>query len=122
MIDAWGSIPSGLLAGNSYDLGNFDECLNIRKEIGQERTIQGKYCFLSVSPAKILGIETSIGSFRTATCFPASCSAINMNAFVDQLMMKLLNVSVPSSAMRISEGSCQTSDSEPWDALTIFMM
>ncbi|EDX06872.1 nose resistant to fluoxetine protein 6 [Drosophila simulans] len=123
MIDAWGSIPSGLLTGNSYDLGNFDECLNIRKEIiDQKRTIQGKYCFLSVSPAKILRIERNIGSFRTATCFPASCSAVNMNAFVDQLMKKLLNVSVPSSAMRISEGSCQTSDSEPWDGLTIFMI
>ncbi|XP_043644252.1 nose resistant to fluoxetine protein 6 [Drosophila teissieri] len=122
MIDAWGSIPSGLLTGNSYDLGNFDECLNIRKQIGQVRTIQGKYCFLSVSPAKLLGIETSLGTFRTATCFPASCSAVHMNAVMDQLMTKLLNVSGSSSGMSISEGSCQTRESEPLDGLTIFMI
>ncbi|XP_039483883.1 nose resistant to fluoxetine protein 6 [Drosophila santomea] len=122
MIDAWGSIPSGLLTGHSYDLGNFDECLNIRKEVGQGRSIQGKYCFLSVSPAKIMGIETSLGSFKTATCFPASCSAAHMNTFVGQLMGKLLNVSDPSSGMSISEGSCQASESGSWDGLTIFMI
>ncbi|KAH8365340.1 hypothetical protein KR084_011219, partial [Drosophila pseudotakahashii] len=108
MIDAWGSIPSGLFTGNSYDLGNFDECLNIRRVTSPSRTIQGKYCFLSVS------------SFNIATCFPASCSAVHMNAFLGQLMGQLLNTS--SLAMSISDGSCQTSESEPWDGLTIFMI
>ncbi|XP_017077663.1 nose resistant to fluoxetine protein 6 [Drosophila eugracilis] len=124
MIDAWGSIPSGLLTGNSYDLGNYDECLNIRKSIiSQRRSIQGKYCFLSVSPAKIMGIDNlSIGNFNTATCFPASCSAVHMNTVIGQLMKQLLNVNISSSGMSISDGSCQTSESEPWDGLTIFMI
>ncbi|EDW98154.1 nose resistant to fluoxetine protein 6 [Drosophila yakuba] len=123
MFDAWGSKPSGLLTGNMYDLGNFDECLNINKEVSLGRTIQGKYCFLSVSPAQALGVQSSIiGRFNTATCLPASCSATQMNTFVGSLMKQLLNVTIPSSAMSISESSCQTSESEPWDGLTIFMI
>ncbi|XP_043653156.1 nose resistant to fluoxetine protein 6-like [Drosophila teissieri] len=123
MFDAWGSKPSGLLTGNMYDLGNFDECLNIKQEVSLGRTIQGKYCFLSVSPAQALGVQSSIiGRFNTATCLPASCSATQMNTFVGSLMKQLLNVTIPSSAMSISESSCQTSESEPWDGLTIFMI
>ncbi|XP_016989158.2 nose resistant to fluoxetine protein 6-like [Drosophila rhopaloa] len=123
MIDSWGSIPSGLLNGNMYDLGNFDECLNIRKEVSQSRAIQGKYCFLSVSVGAILGVEKGIiGTFKTATCFPASCSAAHMNTVVGQLMKQFLNASIPSSVMSISDSSCQTIESEPWDGLTIFMI
>lgn len=28
MIDSWGKLQSGLLMGNFYELGNFDECMN----------------------------------------------------------------------------------------------
>ncbi|XP_017046351.2 O-acyltransferase like protein-like [Drosophila ficusphila] len=123
MLDAWGSIPSGLLTGNMYDLGQFDECLAIKKDTSQGRTIQGKYCFLSVSAAAALGVQTRmVGNFKTATCFPASCSASHMNAFVGQLVKQFLNTTFPSSVMSISESSCQTSESEPWDGLTIFMI
>jgi len=123
VFDAWGSIPSGLLTGNIYDLGNFDECLNIKKETSLGRTIQGKFCFLSVSPAKMLGLNNTIlGTFRTGTCLPASCSAAQMNTFVGQMVKQLLNVSIPSTAMSIRDSTCQTSESEPWDGLTIFMM
>ncbi|XP_017128893.1 nose resistant to fluoxetine protein 6 [Drosophila elegans] len=122
VLDSWGSIPSGLFTGNVYDLGNFDECLNIIKEVSQGRTIQGKYCFLSVSPSKILGVDSGIGNFKTATCFPASCSAAHINTFVGQLMKQFFNVNIPSSAMIISDTSCQTSEREPWDGLTIFMI
>ncbi|EDW43345.1 nose resistant to fluoxetine protein 6 [Drosophila sechellia] len=123
MLDSWGSIPSGLLTGNMFDLGNFDECLKINHGVSLGRTIQGKYCFLSVSPTQALGVQGSIiGSFKTATCLPASCSATQMNTFVSMVAKQLLNVSIPSSAMSISESSCQTSESVPWDGLTIFMI
>lgn len=106
-----------------YDLGNFDECLNINHGVSLGRTIQGKYCFLSVSLAQALGVQSSIiGRFKTATCLPASCSATYMNTFVGMVTKQLLNVSIPSSVMSISESSCQTSESVPWDGLTIFMM
>ncbi|XP_044249206.2 nose resistant to fluoxetine protein 6-like isoform X1 [Drosophila takahashii] len=118
MIDAWGFIPSGILTGNQYSLGNFDECLNIEKD-----SIRGKYCFLETTPSKMIGLDSAAAAFwklRTATCFPASCSATHMNKFLSQMSQRLLNVSVPSTVMSISDSSCQTSESEPWDGLTIF--
>ncbi|KAH8241180.1 hypothetical protein KR032_001439 [Drosophila birchii] len=123
MIDAWGSIPSGLLTGNSYDLGNFDECLNIKKDISETRVIRGKYCFLTVSLGQLLGVNNAALAainFHSATCFPSSCSAAHMNAFVGQLMNQFLNSSITINGMSISDSSCQTSESEPWDGLTIF--
>ncbi|XP_043654319.1 nose resistant to fluoxetine protein 6-like [Drosophila teissieri] len=117
MIDSWGGIPSGIFTGNVYDLGNFDECINIKKD-----SLRGKYCFLDVSPAKILGVESSLSGMvkmKTATCFPASCSATHMNKFVDQMLKRTLNVTIPSTAMSISEDSCQTAEREPWSGLTI---
>ncbi|XP_044314894.1 LOW QUALITY PROTEIN: nose resistant to fluoxetine protein 6-like [Drosophila rhopaloa] len=117
MIDSWGSIPSGLFTGNVYDLGNFDECINIKNN-----NIRGKYCFLEAYPSKMLGSESAIGSFlktKTATCFPSSCSATHMNKFVGQIIQRLFNVSIPSTAMSISDSTCQTSEKEPWNALTI---
>ncbi|KAH8356383.1 hypothetical protein KR084_009551, partial [Drosophila pseudotakahashii] len=110
MIDAWGSIPSGILTGNSYDLGNFDECINIEKE-----NIRGKYCFLTAAPKQIEGL-----SITTATCFPASCSAAHMNKFLSQMMQRVLSVDIPGTLMSISDSTCQTNESEPWDGLTIF--
>nr|XP_017031284.1 nose resistant to fluoxetine protein 6-like [Drosophila kikkawai] len=59
-------------------------------------------------------------TLKTATCFPASCSAAHMNLFVSQMLQRILILDIPSSAMEISDDSCQTSDREPWDGLTIF--
>ncbi|KAH8247738.1 hypothetical protein KR038_009245 [Drosophila bunnanda] len=108
MIDSWGSIPSGVLIGNAFDLGNFDECLSISQPISSSQKINGKYCFLLVS------------KLRIATCFPASCSATQMQPFVDQLLQKLIKSNSSSLSVRISDTSCQTSDLVPWDGLTIF--
>ncbi|XP_039494712.1 nose resistant to fluoxetine protein 6 isoform X1 [Drosophila santomea] len=106
MIDSWGTVPSGLLTGNVYDLGNFDECLSINKVISGQR-ITGKYCFLLAN------------KMRIATCFPASCSSTQMEPFVKKLMA-LVHLNSSSIDMRISDASCQTSEIEPWDGLTIF--
>ncbi|XP_022209524.2 nose resistant to fluoxetine protein 6-like [Drosophila obscura] len=110
MIDAWGSIPSGLLYGNVMDLGNFDECVKISKEITSSHSINGKYCFINVPIAS--------NALQIGSCFPASCSAAHMDAFLGQLVQKLFNVS--SLSMNIKEATCQTSESKPWDGMTIF--
>ncbi|XP_070142906.1 nose resistant to fluoxetine protein 6 [Drosophila kikkawai] len=123
MIDSWGSFPSGLLTGTFYDLGNFDECLRIHQVISSSQTIQGKYCFLAV-PLKDV-VDTGIESLETmqvkiATCFPASCSATQMEMFVGQMYQNIFNSSDSSLNISIDEDGCQTSESEPWDWLTIF--
>ncbi|XP_043065192.1 nose resistant to fluoxetine protein 6-like [Drosophila ficusphila] len=107
LIDSWGSIPSGLLTGNTYDLGNFDECLSINQVISSSQKISGKYCFLIANKLKI------------ATCFPSSCTATQIDPIVQHLAKKISNVFSSSISMKISEESCQTSESPPWDTLTI---
>ncbi|XP_020810588.1 nose resistant to fluoxetine protein 6-like [Drosophila serrata] len=107
MIDSWGSVPSGVLIGNAFNLGNFDECLSISQTISSNQKINGKYCFLLVN------------QLRIATCFPASCSATQMQPFLDQLLHKIISSNSSSISMRISETSCQTSELVPWDGLTI---
>ncbi|KPU80570.1 uncharacterized protein Dana_GF26962 [Drosophila ananassae] len=105
MIDSWGSIPSGIFTGDSYDLGNFDECLSIEKLVEENRKISGKYCFLTISSLKI------------ATCFPASCSATKMQTIMEKFLQTLLNSGM---TIKINESGCQTSEKDPWDGLTIF--
>lgn len=48
MWDASSNLPNGILSGNLYDLGQFDQCLSIR-ESGFDRGINGKYCLGTVS-------------------------------------------------------------------------
>ncbi|XP_043065194.1 nose resistant to fluoxetine protein 6-like [Drosophila ficusphila] len=107
MVDSWGSIPSGLLTGNTFDLGNFDECLSVNQKISSSQKISGKYCFLIANKLKI------------ATCFPSSCTATQIDPIVQHLAKKISNVFSSSISMKISEESCQTSESPPWDTLTI---
>ncbi|XP_017046377.1 nose resistant to fluoxetine protein 6 [Drosophila ficusphila] len=122
MLDSWGSFPSGLLYGTFYNLGNFDECINIHEAISSSQTIQGKYCFMAVPLKDIL--DTGIGSLegmqiKIATCFPASCSATQMEMFASKLYQSVFNLN-KTIGMTIEEDGCQTSDPEPWDWLTIF--
>ncbi|KAH8382734.1 hypothetical protein KR009_004983 [Drosophila setifemur] len=123
MIDSWGYLPSGILTGNFYDFGNYDECLNIHKEISDGNVIRGKYCFLSVAPGQLLGIQTGVAaavSVKTATCFPASCSASHMNQFLEQMAQRILNLNISNTGMEIRDSTCQTAEAEPLDGLTIF--
>lgn len=122
MLDSWGSFPSGLLYGTFYDLGNFDECLNINQEISSSQTIKGKYCFMAVPLRDVLdtGIESLEGmQIKIATCFPASCSATQIETFAGQLYQNKVNSSM-SFNISIDEDGCQISDPVPWDGLTIF--
>ena len=41
VVDSWGKIPSALLDGNLYELGGFEECLNIQWNDG---LYESKYC------------------------------------------------------------------------------
>lgn len=48
MFDAWGKIPSGILVGNKYEFGSFDECLAVNyNESGS--TFVGQYCLAHVN-------------------------------------------------------------------------
>lgn len=47
MFDSSTKFPNGLLYGSSFDLGNFDECLQVKTKINNEE-VTGKYCLPSL--------------------------------------------------------------------------
>lgn len=44
-MDSTGKLPSGILGGNLFSLGSFDQCISIENN---EKTISGKYCLLGL--------------------------------------------------------------------------
>jgi len=123
VIDAWGSKPAGILSLNVIDLGNYDECLKINKLISSNHEVNGKYCLANIPFAKMLGINSEIVrsvNLKIGVCFPSSCSATNMDTFLNRALKELLNVNY--SGELISPNSCKTSEREPLTGLTIFTM
>ncbi|XP_051862819.1 nose resistant to fluoxetine protein 6-like [Drosophila albomicans] len=111
MIDSWGSIPSGILYGNFFDMGNYDECIKTYKAITDSHSIRGKYCFAKISFRATLKI---------AVCFPSSCSAELMDTFIGQIANRLLNVTITKNI--VDEATCSTAEREPFDAVTILII
>lgn len=52
VFDSWAKFPAGILEGNLYEFGNFDECIAIKHETANRDigVIQGHYC---IPPAMI---------------------------------------------------------------------
>ncbi|XP_016949352.1 nose resistant to fluoxetine protein 6 [Drosophila biarmipes] len=123
MIDAWGTIPSGYMYGNRFDMGNYEECLRVDGAVSATHSIKGKYCFLELPFYKWLGLTSEVlevTNMQTALCFPSSCSASAMETFLKQLLQRLLGVGDPSNLFSVSEETCKVRESEPLDGLTIF--
>lgn len=57
MFDSSGKLPSGILYGSSHDLGNFDECLEIKVPYGKDE-FYGQYCMaqFTVIPPKDISV------------------------------------------------------------------
>lgn len=82
VIDAWGKIPAGILSGNLYSLGQFDECLAVQHELqaadASSSTIRTQYCLAEMytktvgmpatrvlkNPIKSKGIDTRMLGFQ----------------------------------------------------------
>ncbi|KAH8343235.1 hypothetical protein KR059_007266 [Drosophila kikkawai] len=117
MIDSWGSVPSGIIAGNLIDLGNYDECLRIDHAVTSGHSVKGKYCFARFP---ILPSVSPLLSLKTAVCFPASCSAEHMDTMLRRLFQSILNMELSTDEALVSEDTCHTAEKKPYDALTIF--
>lgn len=97
------------------DMGNYDECIGINKLISDNYKIQGKYCMIKIPIIPAVSSELRIG-----VCFPSTCSAANMNTFLEQILKALLQTTL--AGQLVSEDTCKTSDTEPLDGLAIFTM
>lgn len=55
MLDSTGKIPSGILKGSNFELGAYDECLDISAILQDDAEVKGKYCLSGlVLPYNIL--------------------------------------------------------------------
>ncbi|XP_016995137.2 nose resistant to fluoxetine protein 6 [Drosophila takahashii] len=117
MIDSWGLLPSGVLVGNWWNLGNFDECIGIDHAVTSTHSVQGKYCFTKLALAP--GISSRL-VIKSAVCFPASCSAAHMDTMLRRLFKSLLSVEISTDVQLVDEATCQTAEEKEYDGLTIF--
>lgn len=78
VVDSWGKLPSGILAGHLTDLGNFDQCLGTVQE-----SIQTRYC---ISKSPIARSNSSI--LRLGLCFPRSCSPDDINEILQNVLKR----------------------------------
>ncbi|XP_064538746.1 nose resistant to fluoxetine protein 6-like [Drosophila montana] len=115
MIDAWGSIPSGILYLNLVDIGNYGECIKISQD-----AIRGKYCLAELPFLSLLGVDSPImrsSKLKIGICFPSSCTAAHMDTFLNQVVQQALGVT--NTVQLVNENTCRTDEREPLDGLTI---
>lgn len=110
MYDSWGHFPSGILSGNVYDFGYFDEC--------SVADMSTQYCLVEVNISLTLKPNVlrydrffnflSIDKFfshplrglgRVGTCYPSSCSP-NLTAVLYQTFINESNVVVTPSGIQ----------------------
>jgi hypothetical protein len=85
VINSWSELPEKIKYGNTYDFGNFDQCLQVRKNVNQNEII-GQHClfqFYSKSNGTISRHQSNNPlnprwnhmdeRFGGAICLPASC-------------------------------------------------
>ncbi|CAM4841946.1 unnamed protein product [Rotaria magnacalcarata] len=88
VLDAWGKpLPSGLLKGNIFWLGNYDECLNPLYQINNksflQQPINTQYCALQSGPGR-QQVATSTG-LVLGLCLPASCNRQSIVTLIHEI-------------------------------------
>lgn len=101
VLDAWGTFPRGVLYGNMYDMGNYDECRGSEKSIDESITIKGKYCFAQPLSSQRINI-------RIGVCFPTNCSAMQLDMFLREMLQKLLGLNVTQAVVK--EENCRVTE------------
>lgn len=92
MYDAWGKIPSGVLSGNHYELGDYDACLQVQHrndDAAAVGTVHGQYCLAQVYPrqdARLSDVPSPFAAvMRTLSNYSSSQ---NIRSFEDPVKLK----------------------------------
>ncbi|XP_069691621.1 nose resistant to fluoxetine protein 6-like [Periplaneta americana] len=119
MVDASSKLQSGLLQGNVFHLGNYDECLDV--EVNEQwGSFVGQYCLVASIFKNIPNVTHIFGiaPLFWSLCVPSTCtpqdlqyvlSRINKNMIVNPLLCHTKNSSRP----------LETID---WIAITVFLL
>ncbi|XP_069125479.1 nose resistant to fluoxetine protein 6-like [Argopecten irradians] len=85
MIDATGKLSSGLMDGNLFWPGSYDECLSLNAA----GKFDGRYCTATISLASVLGAVfpiTSAINLNLGVCMPDSCTAKEINTVLNTIL------------------------------------
>ncbi|XP_069691614.1 nose resistant to fluoxetine protein 6-like [Periplaneta americana] len=121
MIDATSKIQSGFLEGNVFELGNFDECLEIEVEeewgsfVGQHCVTIYKYESPSLTDlVKNLG---TVPIFWSA-CIPSSCSPQDLQ----YLLSRMSNNFIVDPLLCHTKNSSRPLETIDWIAISVFFI
>ncbi|XP_063992303.1 nose resistant to fluoxetine protein 6-like [Diachasmimorpha longicaudata] len=102
--DASAKVPEGLLAGSTYELGNFDECIQIGDADDAPPGLAGMYCLGDVDvhvPDELVRkkdtvwemfrkpvkrYDESIRRMHWGICVPASCSSVDLQEVLQKVL------------------------------------
>lgn len=55
--DSWSRYPNGILVGTSYQMGVYDECIDVH------HPVQGKYCLPQITLVSANGENSKVGHY-----------------------------------------------------------
>ena len=140
--DSSGKFPEGVLGGSIYQIGNFDECLEIGEtpEVHEPVGIRGQYCLGEVGikvPLNYVERRGSIWeSFRIADeryeesitklywgiCVPAACSNRDVEGVINRVLDVAFSGSRLSLDFNIPDSQCYKDEPFSTDTLDVVYM
>ena len=115
VIDATSKIPSGILAGNTNDLGMYDECLSIREQkSGTE--IRGRHCIYTLT---IRGLKLNF-SADLSVCVPSACNSTDVTHLLELIIFKMTNIS--TLGINSVKATCSRIDPLEWSPSSIIVL
>ncbi|KAG8230515.1 hypothetical protein J437_LFUL010035 [Ladona fulva] len=92
VFDSSAKYPEGVLSGNTYHMGNFDECVGVRVDLSGdgEDILKGQYCLAEVTYEDTLDVHSNASSDPYSMHYDPKSSAWN----------KLQNAGDPTKARR----------------------
>lgn len=121
MLDSFPKFPVGILYGNHYQMGSFDECINIQHKLGPKKSIKGQYCmadihFENATENKFWNhlnhshhyirnrFKITDKTMHWAICLPSSCTSKDAQIFVREVFTAIVNLS--TLEVEVDEKNC----------------
>lgn len=113
MFDASSKMQSGILTGNTIELGNYDECVSATSASTiNNRTIRGRHCMATVDI--VLSPEAPALSLTSSICVPSSCDAAHVTSLLNSTVEKYKSYIGMNIIHVTNSTSCSKVEDRPW--------
>ncbi|KAL3266698.1 hypothetical protein HHI36_010860 [Cryptolaemus montrouzieri] len=115
MLDAASKLQSGILYGNIFNFGNYDECIEIKHTFKEDKSFKGQYCTASLtfgnnneSLFEVLENKENLKQLGImfGLCVPSGCDANHLMNISNNLLDNYL----PGAKLFFYEEFCSTED------------